>query len=369
MSELDLDQGPSSPKLKTKSGSTAGTAIFIEKYILPLIIDFLGRINRGVSGKSQGDFTSHNLNLSPNKSFYQGGTSRSLSNTGSSGIDSHSSSLSSTAKFSSMNMRQTVIMPTFSRVSDWCFTGPLDSSPPTVKTNDVYEFVRWLGRGSFGDVQLAKSVEEKQLYAMKTIFSEHQSEMQKSLNEVVILRTYRHPYIIDILDSYCTMQPKILHIVMHYCEGGDLGKSIIAAKKSSVSISEHLIIKWSIQLALALHFLHENHVLHRDLKPSNALLTDGGETVKLADFGLTVELDNNVCETGAEAGTPLYTAPEMINGEKYSYPTDCWSFGVMLHELLSLDPPFYKGDTTDLVKSILNEEPPELPSHYSQELR
>ena len=204
---------------------------------------------------------------------------------------------------------------------------------------------------------------------MKSIFSEHQSEMMKSLNEVMFLRTYRHPYIIDILDSYCTIQPKKLHIVMYYCECGDLGKTIVAAKKSAMVLNEHQIVKWSIQLALALHFLHENQILHRDLKPSNALLTDGGETVKLADFGLTTELENNICETGAEAGTPLYTAPEMINGEKYSYPTDCWSFGVMLHELMSLDPPFYKSDTTELVKSILNDNPPDLPSNYTSELR
>jgi NIMA (never in mitosis gene a)-related kinase 2 len=266
-------------------------------------------------------------------------------------------------------MKQTVIMPACTRITDWCYTGALQSSPPTVKSNDVYEFVRWLGRGSFGDVQLVKSVEEKQLFAMKTIFSEHETETQKSLREVMFLRSYRHPYIIEIFDSFLTQQPKMLYIVMHYCEGGDLGKVITNAQKNSTSISEHQIIKWSIQLALALHFLHENQIVHRDLKPSNALVTDGGETVKLADFGLTIQLENNVCERATEAGTPLYAAPEMINGEKYSYPIDCWSFGVMLHELMRLNPPFQKADTTELVKSILNDDPPELPSNYSYELK
>lgn len=56
----------------------------------------------------------------------------------------------------------------------------------------------------------------------------------------------------------------------------------------------------------------------------------GGETVKLADFGLSIELgSNNVCEQATEAGTPLYTAPEMCNGEKYSYPTDCKCMNIL----------------------------------------
>ena len=59
----------------------------------------------------------------------------------------------------------------------------------------------------------------------------------------------------------------------------------------------------------------------------------------------------------------------MIQGEKYSYPSDCWSYGILLHELMSLSPPFYKHETSDLVKSILIDPPPELPNHYSSELK
>ena len=54
-----------------------------------------------------------------------------------------------------------------------------------------------------------------------------------------------------------------------------------------------------------------------------------------------------------EAGTPYYTAPEMIQNMKYSYPVDCWSFGVLLHEMLALELPFTGATTADLVKSIV----------------
>ena len=66
-----------------------------------------------------------------------------------------------------------------------------------------------------------------------------------------------------------------------------------------------------------------------------------------------------------EAGTPLYTAPEIIQNLKYSYPVDCWSFGVLLYELLCLTTPFSGSTTAELVNSILNDEPPVVSSSYS----
>ena len=70
-----------------------------------------------------------------------------------------------------------------------------------------------------------------------------------------------------------------------------------------------------------------------------------------------------------EAGTPYYTAPEMIQNMKYSYPVDCWSFGVLLHEMLALELPFTGATTADLVKAILSDEPPVIPSNYSSSIR
>ena len=66
-----------------------------------------------------------------------------------------------------------------------------------------------------------------------------------------------------------------------------------------------------------------------------------------------------------EAGTPLYTAPEIIQNLKYSYPVDCWSFGVLLYELLCLTTPFSGSTTATLVNSILNDEPPVVSTSYS----
>jgi hypothetical protein len=157
---------------------------------------------------------------------------------------------------------------------------------------------------------------------------------------------------------------------MHYCESGTLASIIQSAKKNKSSISETTIIKWTIQLALAMQFLHSNNTLHRDLKPMNVMLTEGGDLLKLADFGLALDMgDTSRKENFDEAGTPYYTAPEMIQRESYSFPADCWSFGIILHQLMALERPFEGSSTADLVKAILSAEPPLPPPHYSEELK
>ena len=166
---------------------------------------------------------------------------------------------------------------------------------------------------------------------------------------------------------------------MHYCESGTLSSIITSAKKTKSSISENQIIKWLLQLSLALHHMHELcHILHRDLKPMNVMLTEGGEIVKLCDFGLAVQYEDNSNEgkNGGEgvmdeAGTPYYTAPEIIMRESYSYPADCWSLGIILYQLLSLDRPFEGNSTSELVKSILTTEPVGLNSftHFSDDIK
>lgn len=162
---------------------------------------------------------------------------------------------------------------------------------------------------------------------------------------------------------------------MHYCESGTLATIISNAKKNKQILSEQQITRWIVQLTLAINFLHENHCIHRDLKPMNVMLTEGGDMIKLADFGLAVLVTKEEEEgsgQGAfvdEAGTPYYTAPEIITRESYSYPADCWSFGIIFYQLLTCERPFDGHNTNELVKSILTADPPPIQSHYSDELK
>ena len=264
------------------------------------------------------------------------------------------------------------------RVSDWILKDPnseenLQSQPPVVKTTEVYETVRTLGRGAFGDVNLVKSTDDNRLYADKTIYTQEERYYIETLREVKFLRQYgAHPFIMEIFDCYVIAQPKVLHIIMPYCEAGDIGKIIVKHKKNKTSLPEPMLLKWTLQIALALQYLHKHGVVHRDLKPENVMLVEGGEIVKLCDFGLAL-----ICgeagdrEAAAEAGTPYYTAPEMILGKRCSYNADCWSFGVMIYEMMALTLPFVGNTTTALVKAILTEPPRLMPSDasYSESIR
>lgn len=265
-------------------------------------------------------------------------------------------------------------IPTAPRISDWCYTGALDSMPPVVKEQNLYETTRLLGRGSFGEVNLAKNKEDNKLFAIKTVLCMESSDLDVALMEVKYLRLNRHACIIDVCDVFLTDKAaKVLHITMSYCEAGDLGVIISTNKKNNSNVLESQILKWMTQVSLALEFCHSNQFIHRDLKPCNVLLSEGGQYVRLGDFGLATEIKKLDAKGGAiqEAGTPLYTAPEVIKCLPYSFPVDCWSFGVMLYELISLSPPFNGNNTTELVRSIVSEDcvPPALPEHYSDELK
>ena len=267
------------------------------------------------------------------------------------------------------SLQQLVVVPSGPRVSDWCFVGSYDSNPPIVKSNTVYETVRFLARGAFGDVNLVKSIEDSRLYAIKTIFAERESEMKEMLREVRFLRMNRHACIIEVYDGFIISNPKMLYIVMPYCEGGDLDGYIKNTRKNKTNIPEEKILKWSMQIGLAIHFLAENGLIHRDLKPNNIMLLEGGDLVKVVDFGLAVDMLDTRGNAPVEAGTPYYMAPEILQGVKYTYPVDCWSFGVMLHEMLRLDLPFRGKSTADLVRSILEDAPPPIPAHYSSGIK
>jgi NIMA (never in mitosis gene a)-related kinase len=99
---------------------------------------------------------------------------------------------------------------------------------------------------------------------------------------------------------------------MHYCESGTLASVISSAKKNRSSIPEAQLSKWFIQLLLALNFLHSNHTLHRDLKPMNVMLTEGGELLKVADFGLAVNIDES------DQGTHLEEVSTSVSFSSFS---------------------------------------------------
>ena len=262
-------------------------------------------------------------------------------------------------------------VPSGKKISDWCYSADPNSIPPVIKgQQNLYVDVRFLGRGAYGTVDLIKNKEENKLYAVKTLLVKGKDDQKAFLHEVKYLRN-RHPFIIHLHDAFITTQPKKVYLVMHYCEGGDLGKVISMAVKGKQPITEVQIFKWLSQISLAIDHLHNLRVVHRDIKPPNILLSDSGEVAQLSDFGLATQIaDTEDHFESCEVGTPYYTAPEMINSEPCSFPVDMWSLGIVLFELLALDMPFDGEDTMALVRCILsdNYRIDLIPKIYSAEL-
>ena len=95
-------------------------------------------------------------------------------------------------------------------------------------------------------------------------------------------------------------------------------------------------------------------MVHRDLKPENLLLASKakGAAVKLADFGLAIEVQGDQQAWFGFAGTPGYLSPEVLKKEPYGKPVDIWACGVILYILLVGYPPFWDEDQHRLYAQI-----------------
>ncbi|KAL9644369.1 hypothetical protein ABK040_005827 [Willaertia magna] len=219
---------------------------------------------------------------------------------------------------------------------------------------DKYILEKKIGSGSYGSVYIVHhSSKPEKKYVLKKIPLKglSQKEKQSAKQEVKLLQSLQHPFIVRYIDSFLD-EDSNLCIVMSYCKGGDIANHI--QKNYSIQkLPEKVLLKWFIQTTLALHFIHSRKVLHRDLKSQNIFLSENGN-VKLGDFGIARVFDSSTgrtCEHLAQTtiGTPLYMSPEQCNGSKYSYKSDIWSLGVILYEMVNQGALPFKGKNIQLL--------------------
>ncbi|KAK6490533.1 serine/threonine-protein kinase DCLK3-like isoform X1 [Huso huso] len=198
-----------------------------------------------------------------------------------------------------------------------------------------YEIGRTVGDGNFAVVKECKLRNTDVLYAMKIIDKaklkgkEHMIE-----NEISIIKSLSHPNVVRLLEEYETDSE--IYLIMEFVHGGDLFDAIT----ESVKFTEHNAAQMIIDLCQALAYTHSKNVVHRDLKPENLLVQhneDGSTTLKLADFGLAMEVTEPIFTV---CGTPTYVAPEILSEKGYGLQVDMWATGVILYILLCGFPPF-----------------------------
>ena len=143
-------------------------------------------------------------------------------------------------------------------------------------------------------------------------------------------------------------------IVMAFLEGRPLSKKIA---EGPLKLNEALSVAG--QIAEGLEAAHENGVVHRDIKPDNIMLLKGSRgLVKIMDFGLAqLAGSSKLTRGGSTLGTMSYMSPEQAQGAEVDRRSDVWSFGVVLYEMVSGQPPFRGDFDQAVVYSIVNEAP------------
>ncbi|BEJ10715.1 hypothetical protein CspHIS471_0101370 [Cutaneotrichosporon sp. HIS471] len=213
-----------------------------------------------------------------------------------------------------------------------------------------FEFLKLIGRGTFGRVFQVRKRDTKRIYAMKVLSKKEivaKKEVAHTIGERKILqRSLECPFLVGLKFSFQT--EKELYFVTDYKSGGELFWHL----QKEGRFSEDRARFYIAELVLALEHLHKYNIVYRDLKPENILLDATGH-IALCDFGLSKPDLTNDQLTNTFCGTTEYLAPEVLLDEKgYGKHVDFWSLGVLLFEMCCGWSPFYAEQTQEMYRLI-----------------
>uniref|UniRef100_W5JZR5 calcium/calmodulin-dependent protein kinase n=1 Tax=Astyanax mexicanus TaxID=7994 RepID=W5JZR5_ASTMX len=215
---------------------------------------------------------------------------------------------------------------------------------------EEYQLFEELGKGAFSVVRRCVKILSGQEYAAKIINTKKLSarDHQKLDREARICRLLKHPNIVRLHDSIS--EEGHHYLIFDLVTGGELFEDIVAREYYSEADASHCIQ----QILEAVLHCHQMGVVHRDLKPENLLLASKskGAAVKLADFGLAIEVEGDQQAWFGFAGTPGYLSPEVLRKDPYGKAVDLWACGVILYILLVGYPPFWDEDQHRLYQQI-----------------
>uniref|UniRef100_A0A8C1JXL4 Myosin light chain kinase family, member 4b n=1 Tax=Cyprinus carpio TaxID=7962 RepID=A0A8C1JXL4_CYPCA len=240
---------------------------------------------------------------------------------------------------------------------------PTDSSPPppapfehclvTTKTHQITSYYtinkeEVLGGGRFGMVHKCVEKSSGLVLAAKIIKARSQKEKEVVKCEIEVMNQLDHANLIQLYAAFESRHEIIL--VMEYVDGGELFDRIIDENYKLTELDTVLFIR---QISEGLQYMHKMYILHLDLKPENILcVSRQTNKVKIIDFGLAMRYKPRE-KLRVNFGTPEFLAPEVINYEFVSFPTDMWSLGVITYMLLSGLSPFLGEDDNETLNNIL----------------
>jgi len=209
-----------------------------------------------------------------------------------------------------------------------------------------------IGEGSTGIVCTAMDHDRNKSVAVKKMDLRRQQRRELLFNEVVVMRDYHHPNIVEMYNSYLVNDE--LWVVMEFMEGGALTDIVTHSRMDEVQIAT--VCKACLK---ALAFLHSHGVIHRDIKSDSILLSHDGK-VKLSDFGFCAQVTPDLPKRKSLVGTPYWMAPEVISRLPYGPEVDIWSLGIMVIEMIDGEPPFFNEPPLQAMRRIRDMPPPKL---------
>lgn len=229
-----------------------------------------------------------------------------------------------------------------------------------------YTIVSLLGKGGMGSVYLAEhKYIKQQKVAIKVINGNIINDFtrQKLAEEADRLARMNHPNIVHFI-NYHIDEVGNIYLIMEYADGCSLEDYI---KNVSGLIVEEKICSFFEPLLDAFDYAHKHKIIHKDIKPSNIIITNEG-IPKVLDFGISALLGEEGEDTdkGIIMGTPSYMSPEQVKGESLDQRSDIYSLGVLLHQMLTGNPPY---DTTTLTeheiyKHVIEDNLPRMKTYY-----
>ncbi len=239
-------------------------------------------------------------------------------------------------------------------------------------TLSPYEIISPLGAGGMGEVYRARDTRLNREVAIKVLpadFAKDADRLRRFEQEARATSALNHPNILTIYDiSNYEGAP---FVVAELLEGEEL-----RAQLNHGALPVRKAIEYAQQITAGLAAAHERGIVHRDLKPENLFVTKDGR-VKILDFGLaklkpqklsggvdseapTMKPPDKLTNPGVVMGTVGYMSPEQVRGQDTDHRSDIFTFGIILHEMLSGTRTFTGDSLVELMNAILKDDPPEL---------
>ncbi|XP_067303310.1 myosin light chain kinase 2, skeletal/cardiac muscle [Pseudorasbora parva] len=223
----------------------------------------------------------------------------------------------------------------------------LKSNPPPCDTFSIHTR-EVLGGGRFGKVHKCTEIKTGMRLAAKIINTRNARERDMALNEMQVMNQLSHPNILQLYEAFEVKNQVVL--ILEYVEGGELFERIVDESCLLTEVDAMVFVK---QICEGVQYMHQMYVLHLDLKPENILLVNhSSHQVKIIDFGLARRYKPRE-KLKVSFGTPEFLAPEVVNFDFVSFPTDMWTLGVVTYMLLSGLSPFLGDDDGQTLNNVL----------------